>query len=174
MMHFLMGLNVIYSGVRSNILMMAPLPKVRQAYSLVIQDETQRQMSSGSGEKFSIVAAVQSRSNHSFNNSKNLRCEYCDKDGHTIDNGRTQKYENIIASSVIKGATLKTDADLKIEQVEEVKGAIKHSNAVSKAPATHMLHYRLPMPLLLLQTQHLSSLKHKNYSFHRTHCKDFL
>ncbi|KAM1434699.1 hypothetical protein ACFX2I_042754 [Malus domestica] len=92
MMQFLMGLNDIYSGVRSNILMMAPLPKVRQAYSLVIQDETQRQMSSGSNENFTIAAAVQSRSNHSFNNSKNIRCEYCDKDGHTIDNCRTRKY----------------------------------------------------------------------------------
>jgi hypothetical protein len=42
MMQFLMGLNDNYNGVRSNILTMSPLPNVRQAYSLVIQNETQR------------------------------------------------------------------------------------------------------------------------------------
>lgn len=41
MMQCLMGLNDIYSGVRSNILMISPLPNVHQAYSLVIQDEMQ-------------------------------------------------------------------------------------------------------------------------------------
>jgi hypothetical protein len=40
MMQFLMGLNDTYNGVRSNILMMSPLLNVRQAYSLVVQDET--------------------------------------------------------------------------------------------------------------------------------------
>ncbi|KAI5334322.1 hypothetical protein L3X38_024455 [Prunus dulcis] len=41
MMQFLMGLNDTYNGVRSNIVMMTSLPNVHQAYSLVIQDETQ-------------------------------------------------------------------------------------------------------------------------------------
>ena len=92
MMQFLMGLNDIYSGNRSNILMVTPLPKVRQADSLIIQNETQRQISSGPIENFSIAAAVQTRPNHSSNNSKNLHCDYYDKDGHAIDNCRTRKY----------------------------------------------------------------------------------
>lgn len=41
MMQFLMGLNDTYNVVRTNILMMSPLHNVRQAYSLVIQDEIQ-------------------------------------------------------------------------------------------------------------------------------------
>ena len=45
-MQFLMGLNDIYNVVWSNIFMMSSLPDVRQAYSLVIQEETQRQMTS--------------------------------------------------------------------------------------------------------------------------------
>ncbi|KAF7831798.1 Retrovirus-related Pol polyprotein from transposon TNT 1-94 [Senna tora] len=45
-MQFLMGLNDTYSVVRSNILMMSPLPKVRQAYSLVIQEKTTSQPTS--------------------------------------------------------------------------------------------------------------------------------
>jgi len=40
MMQFLMGLNNTYNSVRSNILMMSLLLNVRQAYSLVVQDET--------------------------------------------------------------------------------------------------------------------------------------
>ncbi|XP_075080228.1 uncharacterized protein LOC142165755 [Nicotiana tabacum] len=39
LIQFLMGLNDIYSAVRSNILMLTPLPSVNQVYSLLIQDE---------------------------------------------------------------------------------------------------------------------------------------
>ncbi|KAL5805972.1 hypothetical protein ACOSQ4_028705 [Xanthoceras sorbifolium] len=46
MMQFLMGLNDTFSVVLSNILMMSPLPNVRQAHSLVVQDETERKMTS--------------------------------------------------------------------------------------------------------------------------------
>ncbi|XP_031264295.1 uncharacterized protein LOC116122603 [Pistacia vera] len=38
----LMGLNDTYSMVRSQILLMSPLPSVKQAYSVVNQDESQR------------------------------------------------------------------------------------------------------------------------------------
>ncbi|KAK2977408.1 hypothetical protein RJ640_009959 [Escallonia rubra] len=41
LMQFLMGLHDTYNVVRTNILMMSPLPNVRQAYSLVIQEEIQ-------------------------------------------------------------------------------------------------------------------------------------
>jgi len=91
-MQFLMGLNDIYNVVRSNILMMSPLPNVRQAYSLVIQEETQRQMTSESTESFSIAAAVQRRTNSFFNKSKDKHCEHCNREGHTIENCRTLKF----------------------------------------------------------------------------------
>ncbi|XP_019256284.1 PREDICTED: uncharacterized protein LOC109234671 [Nicotiana attenuata] len=67
LMQFLMGLNDVYNVVRSNILMMSPLPNVRQANSLVIQEETQRQMTLESTESFSIAAAVHRRANSSTN-----------------------------------------------------------------------------------------------------------
>jgi len=44
LMQFLMGLNDSYQGVRSNILMMNPLPAVSQASSIVLQEEQQREM----------------------------------------------------------------------------------------------------------------------------------
>lgn len=93
LMQFLMGLNDSYSTVRSNILMMSPLPNVRQAYSLVIQEETQRQMTSETTENFSIAAAIHTHQNN-FSNKlvKDKRCEHCNRDGHTIDNCRTLKF----------------------------------------------------------------------------------
>lgn len=44
LIQFLMGLNEAYSGVKSNILMMDLLPSVHHAYSLLIQDEKQREV----------------------------------------------------------------------------------------------------------------------------------
>lgn len=88
MMQFLMGLNESFKGVRSNILMMTPLPNVRQAYSLVIQEETQSRMASESTDNFSIAAAVDNKS--SSKNGKS--CDHCHRSGHTIDECRSLKY----------------------------------------------------------------------------------
>ncbi|KAK0571783.1 hypothetical protein LWI29_021503 [Acer saccharum] len=46
MMQFLMGLNDTYSAIRGQILLMNPLPSVRQAYSSVSQEEKQRLLTS--------------------------------------------------------------------------------------------------------------------------------
>lgn len=44
LIQFLMGLNDGYAAVKSNILTMSPLPNVNHAYSLLIQDEKQREV----------------------------------------------------------------------------------------------------------------------------------
>ena len=44
LIQFLMGLNTSYTAVRGNILMMTPFPSMRQAYSLLVQEERQRQV----------------------------------------------------------------------------------------------------------------------------------
>lgn len=43
LIEFLMGLNDTYSQARGNILMMSPLPDINLAYSLILQDENQRE-----------------------------------------------------------------------------------------------------------------------------------
>ena len=45
LMQFLMGLNETYSAIRGQILLMNPLPSVRQAYSSISQEEKQRLLS---------------------------------------------------------------------------------------------------------------------------------
>nr|XP_033508524.1 uncharacterized protein LOC104120500 [Nicotiana tomentosiformis] len=44
LIQFLMGLNDIYAQARGNILMMNPLPSIDVAYSLLLQDENQREV----------------------------------------------------------------------------------------------------------------------------------
>lgn len=44
LMQFLLGLNDCYETVRSQILLLQPLPTVSRAYSMVLQDEDQRQV----------------------------------------------------------------------------------------------------------------------------------
>ncbi|XP_060200611.1 uncharacterized protein LOC132628870 [Lycium barbarum] len=44
LMQFLMGLNEVYAQERGNILMMNPLPSIYQAYSLLLQDEGEREI----------------------------------------------------------------------------------------------------------------------------------
>ena len=63
---------------------MNPLPNVRQAYSLIVQEQTQQQMNSDPSEYFSIAASVQSRFSN-WKQSKGKICELCNKPGHTID-----------------------------------------------------------------------------------------
>lgn len=70
LMQFLMGLNESYTAVRGTILMMKPLPSIRQAYSLLIQEE--KKMEIGSGGQFtsdtvSFNAGFASNHNTHFN-----------------------------------------------------------------------------------------------------------
>lgn len=44
LIQFLMGLNDTYAQARGNILMLNPLPGINQAYSLLLQDENQREV----------------------------------------------------------------------------------------------------------------------------------
>jgi hypothetical protein len=66
LMQFLMGLNDSYSAIRGQILLMSPLPSVRQAYSSVSQEEKQRLLSSthtAINSSSSAAMAVQSKPN---------------------------------------------------------------------------------------------------------------
>lgn len=44
LIQFLMGLNDLYAQARGNILMLNPLPGINHAYSLLLQDENQREV----------------------------------------------------------------------------------------------------------------------------------
>ncbi|XP_070029640.1 uncharacterized protein [Nicotiana sylvestris] len=98
LIQFLMGLNDIYSAVRSNILMLTPLPSVNQAYSLLIQDEKQRKihvaqhpvetafLAGNQQTYFQKYANGEGKFKANLEGKKsNLMCNYCKKPSHSID-----------------------------------------------------------------------------------------
>lgn len=90
LMQFLMGLNDSYGPVRSQILLMEPLPSVSRAYSFLLQDETQRglHVSSQTTDHAAFSARIQKNvtSHPSEVSSNPLFCRYCKKDGHLKEN----------------------------------------------------------------------------------------
>ena len=96
-MQFLNGLNDCYSQVKTQILMMEPVPSVDKTFSLVIQEE--RQKSSNFHATPSVESTTLAVKNQAFNqglfhpgkNGKNFKgsvgkgrpmCSYCGKVGH--------------------------------------------------------------------------------------------
>ncbi|KAH7848934.1 hypothetical protein Vadar_010532 [Vaccinium darrowii] len=99
LMQFLMGLNDTYNPIRGQILLLKPVPDIREAYNMVTQDEKKQEIGNNSlTENFSVAAAVQfpkgSNSNKfsgnpssfpSNSNNEGLFCKYCKKDTHAIE-----------------------------------------------------------------------------------------
>ncbi|XP_019253509.1 PREDICTED: uncharacterized protein LOC109232261 [Nicotiana attenuata] len=93
---FLMGLNEAYSGVKSNILMGSPLPSINHAYSMLIQEEKQKEIHVAQHPVDSaFMAAKQQYGAQKFVNTEkkgnfegkrnNIICNYCKKPGHTAE-----------------------------------------------------------------------------------------
>ncbi|XP_071741034.1 uncharacterized protein [Rutidosis leptorrhynchoides] len=93
LMQFLMGLDESYSSMRSNILLIDPLPSVKTAFAIVSRDESHRtssQASSSGSVKNQNSAFLVSKT---FDNKRrigngpnpNLKCTKCKRLGHTIE-----------------------------------------------------------------------------------------
>ncbi|XP_019234896.1 PREDICTED: uncharacterized protein LOC109215314 [Nicotiana attenuata] len=107
---FLMGLNETYVNVRSNILLMNPLPSLDNVYNILLQDEKQRQViptTHFSSDMASLHASANNKPpsqpnlNKQYNQRLNfdhsnqrmnlgqhkgsLFCKYCKKNNHTIE-----------------------------------------------------------------------------------------
>uniref|UniRef100_A0A1U7UVE5 Uncharacterized protein LOC104212437 n=1 Tax=Nicotiana sylvestris TaxID=4096 RepID=A0A1U7UVE5_NICSY len=89
---FLMGLSDTYVQVRSNILMIKPLPSIDTVNSILLSDEKQRQVSTGShfsleSASFNVGSSKQPYTPRvSFDNQRAaITCKYCKKPGHSID-----------------------------------------------------------------------------------------
>ena len=93
-MKFLMELNDSFSQVRSQVLLMDPIPSLSKVYSLLIQEETQRSVPNAFVAKVDSTVLVAKLSNeHLGTNLGNSggkgkerpTCTYCGKTGHTVD-----------------------------------------------------------------------------------------
>jgi len=99
LIQFLMGLNGSYTAIRGNILMMVPFPSISQAYSLLVQEERQRQVKTEThfltesaslsvGLNKTFPASDSSKTTQKrpdLGRRSHLTCEHCKKTGHTID-----------------------------------------------------------------------------------------
>ncbi|XP_049410368.1 uncharacterized protein LOC125873475 [Solanum stenotomum] len=111
LIQFLMGLNEVYTVVRGNILMMNLLPTIAQGFSILIQEEKQREVKRRShltmeGTSLNAHGESQFRTNYNtqYNNTWNrysqqsgnfqqkgsssglrLFCDYCKRPGHIKD-----------------------------------------------------------------------------------------
>ncbi|RVW56241.1 Retrovirus-related Pol polyprotein from transposon RE1 [Vitis vinifera] len=90
LMQFLMGLNESYSVIRGQILLMNPLPSVRQAYSSISQEEKQRLLTSTN-------AAAESAASAAMAVRSNGKSSTTWKDG--IDRSNTRRMEPTNRSS---------------------------------------------------------------------------
>ena len=97
-MKFLIGLNESFSQVRTQFLLMDPIPSLSKVYSLLIQEETQRSVTNSSIGKVDSTTLVAKMPNVNANLGNNLAgngpsdkgkekpvCTHCGKTGHTID-----------------------------------------------------------------------------------------
>ena len=82
-MKFLMGVNNSFSQVRTQILLMDPLPFVNEAHFLFIQEEMQRSMHNIVRVEPTILAIKNSGNN--FKGKERPLCTHCGKLGHTVD-----------------------------------------------------------------------------------------
>ncbi|XP_070046341.1 uncharacterized protein [Nicotiana tomentosiformis] len=94
LIQFLMGLNETDTIVRDSILMMNPLPSIARAFSLLIQEERQREIKPNNHLALESSALSSStnrhgsfKKNYSPNNNHNNRnrpfCDYCKRPWHT-------------------------------------------------------------------------------------------
>ncbi|XP_075633928.1 uncharacterized protein LOC142606467 [Castanea sativa] len=82
-MKFLMGVNDSFSQVRTQILLMDPLPSINKAHSLFIQEEMQRSVHNAIRVESTALVAKNSRNN--FKGKERPLCTHCVNLGHTVD-----------------------------------------------------------------------------------------
>lgn len=100
---FLKGLGEVYGTVKSNILMMEPLPSINKTYGLVLQQEGQLQGNNTTDSKVLFNSSNQQnnqgnwrqpsnqgRANGNFGRGRGndyaaKQCTHCNKTGHTVD-----------------------------------------------------------------------------------------
>jgi hypothetical protein len=88
---FLMSLNESFSNIRSQILLIDPLPSINKVFSLIVQEESQREIFLGSlthdtaALMTKAMPIQQNRFVKPYNRKEKPICSHCNIPGHTID-----------------------------------------------------------------------------------------
>ncbi|XP_020216784.1 uncharacterized protein LOC109800411 [Cajanus cajan] len=91
-MSFLMGMNDSFSQIRGQILLSNPSPSIGSVFSLVLQDEAQREIVTSSplianldNIAFAVNSSQPTTSKSKFTKKERPRCAHCNMLGHTKD-----------------------------------------------------------------------------------------
>lgn len=110
LIQFLMGLSEAYAAIRRNILMISPMPSVSLAYSLLIQDEKQREIfvsSYPAGNHSSyLVANGNGPPQYPGHGNRSQTPEYKTKKGNSLD------FPMILSSQRARGIQIQSGAML--------------------------------------------------------------
>ena len=84
---FLMGLNDCYSHIRGQLLLHDPLPSINKAFSLVLQEEKQKEVTSTIpvSQETQMAFAVKTHSDKPRVKKDRPQCSHCGFLGHTVD-----------------------------------------------------------------------------------------
>jgi hypothetical protein len=82
--HFLAGLNENFATVKSQILLMEPLPPLNKVFSMILQHEKQGNFAS-SDDSNALINAARSRFATPSKSPPKV-CTFCGRDNHTVDN----------------------------------------------------------------------------------------
>lgn len=134
---FLTGLNDQFSVVKSQILLMDPLPNMNKIFSMVIQHERQLQLTIPNDESHTLINAVDSKKfvarNNPFKHGARV-CTFCGKTNHTVENcfkkhgvpphmqKQFQNSANNVASDGTDDGSLSNGADTKSDNSPMTQG----------------------------------------------------
>jgi hypothetical protein len=91
-LQFLQGLNDQFSVVKTQVLLMEPLPPINKVYSLVIQEESNHKSSALIDDSSALINAAHRSdykgkgvANGSTSKGSNRQCTFCHRSGHTVE-----------------------------------------------------------------------------------------
>ncbi|KAH0730027.1 hypothetical protein KY289_001215 [Solanum tuberosum] len=109
LIHFLMGLNEMYTAIRGNILIMNPLPRMTQDFAILSQEEKQREVKPHNHTALNSTSLNAFASTHNNAGVKGLRTNYSSYKGHTDNSGNLNNTNMIRRNSSTSRSTLFCD-----------------------------------------------------------------
>ncbi|KAK4381522.1 Retrovirus-related Pol polyprotein from transposon RE1 [Sesamum angolense] len=182
-MQFLMGLNETFDGVRSQILVMEPLPHVDKAFSMVMRVERQRKVHMETAET-GINNAMYARNGDqerigykTFVKKKNvdkrfLTCTCCGKSGHTKEScfkvhGVPDWYKDLIDKKRKENRSVTDPVKVHFAQFEEeLAGTAQLTDSIALAEVLHIPSFQHN----LLSVSQLCKALPIRFIFHNSSC----
>ena len=140
-----MGLNDTYKVLRGQILMMKPLPNISTVYSMIVQEERQREITIPTNINHETIAMNVSHDSSSNFSKKSLVCTHCKKTGHSKSqcyrligfpsNFNFTKTKKDETKYVVQIATSDTSSAISQEQYNQLLQLLSQHNMSSSSQA---------------------------------------